>query len=106
MKVCSEEIFGPVIIVEPYDLFDEAIAMVNNSRYGLQAAVFTNMLDETLRAFENLEVGGVIVNDMPTFRADHMPYGGMKESGTGREGVKYAIREMMESRILVLDRKI
>jgi glyceraldehyde-3-phosphate dehydrogenase (NADP+) len=105
MKVCACEIFGPVVNVEPYDSFEDAVAEVNNSRYGLQAGVFTNQIDEMNHAFENLKVGGVIINDVPTFRVDHMPYGGIKDSGFGREGVKYAIMEMMEPKLLVKNRE-
>jgi glyceraldehyde-3-phosphate dehydrogenase (NADP+) len=101
MKVCSLEVFGPVVTIEPYDGFDDAIDAVNTGRYGLQAGVFTNRLDETNKAFQKLDVGGVIINDVPTFRADHMPYGGIKDSGLGREGVKYAIHDMLEPKILV-----
>lgn len=101
MKVCALEIFGPVVTLEPYDAFEEAVAMVNDSRYGLQAGVFTNDIREMDYAFNHLETGGVIINDVPTFRVDHMPYGGIKESGLGREGVKYAILDMLESRLLV-----
>ena len=101
MKVCSLEVFGPVVNLEPYTDFEIAIDMVNDSRFGLQAGVFTNDLKQMNIAFENLEVGGVIINDVPTFRVDHMPYGGIKDSGLGREGVKYAIMDMMEPRLLV-----
>ncbi len=101
MKVCSLEIFGPVVTLEPFDEFKEAIESVNTGRYGLQAGVFTNKINEMNQAFARLEVGGVIVNDVPTFRVDHMPYGGVKDSGLGREGIKYAMVEMMEPRILV-----
>ncbi|MBP7504346.1 MAG: aldehyde dehydrogenase family protein [Prolixibacteraceae bacterium] len=101
MKVCSLEIFGPVVTLEAYDSFPEAIAGVNDSRYGLQAGVFTNEIGEMNQAFEQLEVGGVIINDVPTFRVDHMPYGGVKDSGFGREGVRYSILEMMEPKLLV-----
>jgi acyl-CoA reductase-like NAD-dependent aldehyde dehydrogenase len=101
MKVCALEIFGPVVTIEPYDNFDEALEVVNQSEFGLQAGVFTNRLNEMNQAFKELEVGGVILNDVPTFRVDHMPYGGLKNSGFGREGVKYAIAEMMEPKILV-----
>jgi glyceraldehyde-3-phosphate dehydrogenase (NADP+) len=101
MKVCSEEVFGPVVTLDTFTRFEEAVDMVNNSRFGLQAGVFTNSIIEMETAFNQLEVGGVIMNDMPSFRADHMPYGGVKDSGFGREGVKYAIMEMMEPRILV-----
>ncbi len=101
MKVCNEEIFGPVVTIEPYSGFEQAVAMVNSGPYGLQAGVFTDSITEMNFAFNNLEVGGVIINDVPTFRADHMPYGGVKNSGFGREGVKYAIHHMMEPRVLV-----
>jgi len=101
MNVCAREIFGPVVTLESYATFEEAITRVNQSRFGLQAGVFTNNIDEMNRAFLELETGGVIINDVPTFRVDHMPYGGIKDSGLGREGVPYAIREMMEPRLLV-----
>jgi len=101
MKVCSLEIFGPVVTLEKFRDFKEAVDLINDSRYGLQAGVFTNRLDEMNFAFRHLKVGGVILNDIPTFRVDHMPYGGIKDSGFGREGVKYSIREMMEPRLLV-----
>lgn len=101
MKVCAKEIFGPVVVIEKYSHMQQAIDYINDSDFGLQAGVFTNQLDEMDMAFNQLEVGGVIINDVPTFRVDHMPYGGVKESGFGREGVKYAIHEMMEPRLLV-----
>ncbi len=101
MKVCSLEIFGPVVTLESYDTFSEAIGKVNDTEFGLQAGVFTNNLAEMNEAFRDLEAGGIIINDTPTFRVDHMPYGGVKNSGLGREGIKYAIMEMTESRILV-----
>jgi acyl-CoA reductase-like NAD-dependent aldehyde dehydrogenase len=101
MKVSCEEIFGPVVIIEAFDTFDEAIHFINNSKFGLQAGVFTNNLSEVNRAFEEIECGGIIINDVPTFRVDNMPYGGIKDSGLGREGVKYAILDMMEPKILV-----
>jgi len=103
MKVCSLEIFGPVVTLEPFDDFSQAVEEVNNSDYGLQAGVFTNNLKEMNAAFDQLDVGGVIINHVPTFRLDHMPYGGMKDSGFGREGIKYSIREMMEPKLLVKD---
>jgi len=102
MKVCSLEVFGPVVAIEPYSQFEDALAMVNNSKYGLQAGVFTNDWREINMAFEELEVGGVIINDVPTFRVDHMPYGGMKESGLGREGIRYTIKSYMERKLLLL----
>jgi len=101
MQVCSDEVFGPVVTLEPYENFEDAIRMMNDTRFGLQAGVFTNNLAEMDKAFSELEVGGVIINDVPTFRVDHMPYGGVKDSGLGREGVKYAIMDMLEPRILV-----
>ncbi|HPI46305.1 MAG TPA: aldehyde dehydrogenase family protein, partial [Tenuifilaceae bacterium] len=101
MKVCAMEVFGPVVVIEPYENFVDAIEMTNSSEFGLQAGVFTNHIDEMNYAFLKLEVGGVIINDVPTFRVDHMPYGGVKNSGFGREGVKYAIHEMLEPKLLV-----
>ena len=101
MDVSCKEIFGPVVILESYNNFAEAVDIVNDSIYGLQAGVFTNQVDELNYAFANLHVGGVIHNDVSLFRVDHMPYGGIKESGLGREGVKYAIMDMMEPKILV-----
>src|SRR6056297_2335995 len=101
MKVCALEIFGPVVTLEPFNDFNHAVEEVNNSDYGLQAGVFTNNLVEINAAFDRLEVGGVIINHVPTFRVDHMPYGGMKDSGFGREGIKYSIHEMMEPKLLV-----
>jgi glyceraldehyde-3-phosphate dehydrogenase (NADP+) len=102
MKVNCEEVFAPVVTVRPYDRFEDAMATVNDSPYGLQAGVFTNDLRKAWAAFETLEVGAVIVNDIPGFRVDHMPYGGVKQSGLGREGVRYAIEELTEMRLLVI----
>lgn len=101
MKVCAEEVFGPVVVIDSFADIKEAVDKVNDSKFGLQAGVFTDSVTEADYAFNNLNVGGVILNDMPTFRADHMPYGGVKDSGFGREGIRYAIMEMMEPRILV-----
>jgi glyceraldehyde-3-phosphate dehydrogenase (NADP+) len=101
MKVCSNEIFGPVVTIETYNNFKQAVDQVNATNYGLQAGVFTNNIKEMDYAFNNIHVGGVILNDIPTFRVDHMPYGGIKDSGLGREGVKYAIMDMLEPKILV-----
>jgi glyceraldehyde-3-phosphate dehydrogenase (NADP+) len=101
MRVCNDEIFGPVVVVEPVATFAGAIDRINSGRFGLQAGVFTDSINEMNTAFNNLHVGGVIINDVPTFRVDHMPYGGIKDSGSGREGVKYAIFDMMEPRLLV-----
>lgn len=101
MKVNCEEVFGPVVLIESYTDFNHAISEINNTKFGLQAGIFTDSQSEINYAFNNLEVGGVIVNDVPTFRVDHMPYGGIKDSGLGREGVRYAIQDMMEAKILV-----
>jgi glyceraldehyde-3-phosphate dehydrogenase (NADP+) len=101
MKACDLEIFGPVVCIERVSDFTEGISRINHSKYGLQAGIFTNKIDEMNYAFNQLEVGGVIINDVPTFRVDHMPYGGVKDSGFGREGVKYAMLDMMEPRLLV-----
>lgn len=103
MKVVAGEMFAPAVTVSRHDTFEEAVKQVNNSVYGLQASVFTNNLRHAFYAYEHLEVGGVIVNDVPSFRADNMPYGGVKESGTGREGVRYAMEEMTESKLLVFN---
>ncbi len=102
MKVCREEVFGPVVTISPYQTFEEALASVNDSKYGLQAGVFTNDINRAFQAHRTLEVGGVIVNDVSAFRADQMPYGGSKDSGFGREGLKYAMDEMTEPRIMVM----
>ena len=103
LKVSCEEVFGPVCTVNPFDAMDEAIALANGTRYGLQAGVFTNDLGAALHAAAELEFGGVTVNEAPTFRADQMPYGGTKASGNTREGPAYAVREMTEERVVVLD---
>ena len=102
-RVNCEEIFAPVVTVEPYDDFREAVRRVNNSRYGLQAGVFTRDAKLLFHAYDELEVGGVVAGDVPTFRIDHMPYGGVKDSGLGREGLRYAIEEMTEQKILVVN---
>ncbi|MDA3953065.1 MAG: aldehyde dehydrogenase family protein [Bacteroidales bacterium] len=101
MKVCALEVFGPVVTIEKFMNFGDAVKNVNDSDYGLQAGVFTNQIKEMNEAFNELEVGGVIINDVPTFRVDHMPYGGVKNSGFGREGIKYSIFEMLEPKLLV-----
>jgi acyl-CoA reductase-like NAD-dependent aldehyde dehydrogenase len=97
-----KEAFGPVAMIEPFDGFDEAIARVNDSDFGLQAGVFTGNLAHALRAWDMLEVGGVVVGDVPSFRVDNMPYGGVKDSGLGREGIRSAIEDMTEPRLLVI----
>lgn len=102
MRVCSEEVFAPVASLQPFDDFMEAITEANNSKYGLQAGVFTRDLNQMTLAAQRLEYGGVIINDTPSFRVDNMPYGGMKDSGFGREGVRYAMEEMTEQRLIVI----
>lgn len=103
MRVSCMEVFAPIVTLGAYKTFQEAVREVNNSVYGLQAGVFTQDIKRIFHAFNHIEVGGVIINDYPTFRVDHMPYGGVKNSGFGREGIKYAIEEMTEPRLLVLN---
>jgi glyceraldehyde-3-phosphate dehydrogenase (NADP+) len=103
MRVVSEEIFAPVAVVEKYTDFAEAVERSNHSRYGLQAGVFSNDFSNIDFAVNNLEQGGVIINDVPTFRVDNMPYGGAKDSGFGREGVRYAMEEMSETKLVVIN---
>jgi acyl-CoA reductase-like NAD-dependent aldehyde dehydrogenase len=100
MKVCSMELFGPAVVIGSYDDTEEAIDLVNDSRYGLQAGVYTQNLNKAFHIAKKLNVGGVMINEVPTFRLDHMPYGGTKESGIGREGPRYAIEEMTESKLV------
>ena len=101
MKVCALEVFGPVVTLESYEYYTDAIKFINDSIYGLQSGVFTDSIDEMNIAFNELEVGGVVINDVPTFRVDHAPYGGIKDSGLGREGVRYAMQDMLEAKILI-----
>ncbi|KRE34020.1 aldehyde dehydrogenase family protein [Paenibacillus sp. Soil724D2] len=101
-KVSCQEVFGPVVTLTPFTTLDDAVLAVNNSRFGLQAGIYTNDINAALRAAEDLEVGGVMINDIPTFRVDNMPYGGLKDSGVGREGVKYAVEEMTELKLISL----
>jgi len=101
-QVCSNEAFAPLVVAFPFRDFDDAIRQVNDSFFGLQTGVFTNDLGHAWQAFSELEVGGVIVNDVPTYRIDHMPYGGVKDSGLGREGLRWSIEDMTELRIMVL----
>src|SRR5213082_207475 len=103
MKVNCQEIFAPVVTVEAYDHFDHAVRQVNSSPYGLQAGIFTRDAKLLFNAYEELEVGGLIAGDVPSFRIDHMPYGGIKDSGLGREGLRYAIEEMTEPKLLVMN---
>jgi len=104
-RVCSQEVFAPVVVLERFASFESALEEVNRSSYGLQAGVFTAMLERSLQAFDALEVGGVLINDVPTWRIDNMPYGGVKDSGLGREGPRYTIEEMTEPRLLVVNRR-
>jgi len=100
--VCSNEAFAPLVVAFPFREVGDAIRLVNDSSFGLQTGVFTNDLAAAWQSFNELEVGGVIVNDVPTYRIDHMPYGGVKDSGLGREGLRWAIEDMTEIRIMVL----
>jgi acyl-CoA reductase-like NAD-dependent aldehyde dehydrogenase len=102
-SVLCEEAFAPLAVLQGYDTFEEALALVNDSHFGLQAGIFSNNLSKALQAFEELEVGGVMINQVPTFRVENMPYGGVKDSGVGREGVRYAMEEMTEPRSLVIN---
>lgn len=104
MKVSCQEVFAPIVIINKISTVDEAIELVNDSRYGLQAGIYTKNVDVALDAVDKLQVGGVLINDIPTFRVDHMPYGGVKESGTGREGLKYAVEEMTEMKLVIWNR--
>jgi acyl-CoA reductase-like NAD-dependent aldehyde dehydrogenase len=103
MKVCREEVFGPVVVLDSYESLDDAVELANGTRYGLQAGIFTADLRAALKAAKSLEFGGVTVNEAPTFRADQMPYGGVKDSGNTREGPAYAVRELTEERVVVID---
>jgi acyl-CoA reductase-like NAD-dependent aldehyde dehydrogenase len=105
MKVCFREVFAPLAVIYKYKDFKKMIPEINNSDYGLQAGIFTNRVKDIFYAFKYLEVGGVMINDISTYRADHQPYGGVKKSGVGREGVKYAIEDMTELKILGLNLK-
>lgn len=98
----AEEAFGPLSILVPFDSYDDALKEVNNSRYGLQAGVFTRDIYKAHKAWDELEVGGVVIGDVPSWRVDNMPYGGVKDSGLGREGVRYAIEDMSETRLMVI----
>jgi acyl-CoA reductase-like NAD-dependent aldehyde dehydrogenase len=100
--VRDEEVFGPVLLIEPYDDFEEALAAVNHSRFGLQAGLMTRDSGRILTAYRELEVGALIVGDTPAWRLDPMPYGGVKDSGLGREGLRTAIEELTEPRMLVM----
>jgi len=101
LEVVEEEVFGPVLTVHVYERWEDALAMADATRYGLQAGIFTDSHARIRAAFERLHVGGLIVNDTPTFRVDVMPYGGTRDSGLGREGVRFAIEEMTERKLIV-----
>ncbi len=103
LPVSCSEAFGPVLILNSYTNYLDAVEQVNNTSFGLQAGIFTNKMDKILTGFNKLDVGGVVVNDVPTFRVDNMPYGGIKDSGFGREGIKYSLEEMTEIKLLVYD---
>ena len=102
-KVSCREVFAPVVVLDSYKTFEEALAKTNDSDFGLQAGVFTADIEKAFLAYNTIEAGGIIVNDIPTFRVDHMPYGGVKDSGFGREGVKYTMEEMTEIKLLVVN---
>jgi acyl-CoA reductase-like NAD-dependent aldehyde dehydrogenase len=102
LEIYRDEAFGPVAILEKFKDFEQGITTINQSRFGLQAGVYTQNLNKMLYAWDHLHVGGVIINDVPTFRVDNMPYGGVKDSGLGREGFHSAIRDMQEERLLVI----
>ena len=100
MKVIKDEVFAPVVSLIPFQDLSEALQMVNQTRYGLQVGIYTQRIDYAFEAVKKINVGGVMINDTPTFRVDHMPYGGNKESGIGREGLRYAIEEMTNIRMV------
>ena len=102
MKIMHEEVFGPVVCLIPFDDFEQALDAVNNSPFGLQAGVYTRDLNRAMLAAQKLNVGGVMINDVPTFRVDQMPYGGVKDSGIGREGPRFAIEEMTNLKLVVI----
>jgi len=102
MKVCANEVFGPVVGIATYRDLDDALRLANDTRYGLQAAIFTHDIGDAIHAFRTLDFGGVLVNEVPTWRADHQPYGGVRDSGNTREGPAYSVREMTELRMVVI----
>jgi acyl-CoA reductase-like NAD-dependent aldehyde dehydrogenase len=103
MKVCSQEVFGPVVGVAAYDDLDDALRLANDSEYGLQAAIFTSDIGKAFKAFRTLDYGGVLVNEVPTWRADQQPYGGLRDSGNTREGPAYSVKEMTEIRMVIMN---
>jgi acyl-CoA reductase-like NAD-dependent aldehyde dehydrogenase len=104
-KLYREEAFGPVAVISKFTDFEKALEEVNDSKFGLQAGIFTRDLFKMLRAWDVLEVGGVVIGDVPSYRVDNMPYGGVKDSGLGREGIRFAIEDMTEIRNLVIRRR-
>jgi len=102
VRLACEEVFGPVVTLAPFDDLNDAIARINGSQYGIHASIFTNDVRSAEKAYRELEVGGVIVNDYPTLRFDNMPYGGVKRSGFGREGVRYAMDDMTEPKAFLV----
>ena len=103
MHLGCDEAFAPIVCLYNWETFTDAINIVNSSRYGLQAGIFSRDAGRITRAWEEIEVGGVVAGDIPTYRIDHMPYGGVKDSGQGREGVRWAIHDMTEERLLVMN---
>jgi acyl-CoA reductase-like NAD-dependent aldehyde dehydrogenase len=103
MKVCAKEVFGPVVAITAYDDLDDAIRIANTTEYGLQAAIFTRDIGKALKAVQSLDFGGVLVNEVPTWRADQQPYGGLRDSGNTREGPAFTIKEMTEIRMVVIN---
>ncbi|MEM7669129.1 MAG: aldehyde dehydrogenase family protein, partial [Pseudomonadota bacterium] len=101
-KICTEEAFGPVAVLSKFSTWDEAIDMVNDSKFGLQAGIFTRDFYKVQKAWDKMDVGGVVVGDVPSYRVDNMPYGGVKDSGLGREGIVFAMEDMTEIRNLVV----
>jgi len=101
-NIREEEAFGPVAILDSFNDFDEVLKEINTSKFGLQAGIFTRDLYKAQKAWDTLEVGGVVIGDVPSWRVDHMPYGGVKDSGLGREGIRYAIEDMTELRLMVI----
>ena len=104
MKIVAEEIFGPLVCVDKYTSLEQAVEMVNHSKFGLQAGIITRDINKALWAAQRIECGGVMINDVPMFRVDQMPYGGVKDSGIGREGVRFAIEDMTELKLMVMAR--
>jgi acyl-CoA reductase-like NAD-dependent aldehyde dehydrogenase len=100
--IVCEEAFGPVAVLSRFSSFDAALETVNDSAFGLQAGIFTRDIHKAMRAWDRLDVGGVVIGDVPSWRVDHMPYGGVKDSGLGREGIRFAMEDMTEIRLLVI----